>query len=398
MRKIAVYTGNRSEFGLQEPLLKKLKESKEFELVLLVASSHLDPDFGSTVSEIEESGFDVSHKLKFNHTADYIYENPKTISEGINLISDALIKINPDILIVHGDRYEAFSAVIASTQMGILTLHIEGGDVTEGGTFDDSVRHAMTKLSHIHLTTNTEATKRIKQLGENPDNIFEVGSLSIDLIENKNFTNSKDVIKKYNLENVENIIVFTQHPVPINIENLVTEFAKIEEALEEFCDETFKVICTFPNSDIGGKKIIEIIKSWKEKHKFIDVYESLGRKDFHGLLDLNNTSNYKVCFLGNSSAGIKETPSLYSPSVIIGNRQKGRLSSSNILNSEPTKNSIISNLDTAFNNKEFILNVKNCKNPYGSGNMVENTMSVLRNLNFDNDALTKKFFDLKESD
>lgn len=397
MKTIAVYTGNRSEFGLQEPLLRKLKESNEFELVLLVASSHLDPDFGSTVNEIEESGFDVSHKIKFNHTADTIYENPKTISEGINLISDALIKINPDVLIVHGDRYEAFAAVIASTQMGILTVHIEGGDVTEGGTFDDSVRHAMTKLCHIHLTTNSEATERIKQLGENPDYIFEVGSLSIDLIENKNFTESKEVIEKYKLENVENIIILTQHPVPINLDNLESEFLAIEQALQEFCNEKFKVICTFPNSDIGGKKVIEIIRSWEEKHGFIDVYESLGRKDFHGLLNLNNTSEYKVCFLGNSSAGIKETPSLHCPSVIVGNRQKGRLSSSNILNSEATKDSIMSNLNTAFNDAGFIDSVKNCINPYGSGNMVENTLEVLRNLKF-NDMLTKKFFDQKESD
>ena len=153
MRTVAVFTGNRAEFGLQVPLLVELKKSKEFNLVLIVAASHIDPEFGLTVKEIEKNGFDINYEIDFKHGSDDLSQNPKTIAEGITLISDALKEINPDLFVVYADRYEGFAAVVASTQMGILTAHIEGGDITEGGTFDDSVRHAMTKLSHIHFTT-----------------------------------------------------------------------------------------------------------------------------------------------------------------------------------------------------------------------------------------------------
>lgn len=395
MKNIAVFTGNRAEFGLQAPLLHELKNSENFNLTLLVAASHIDPEFGSTIKEIEESGFEVNYKIDFKHDKDNIEENPKTISVGINLVTEALKEINPDLFVVYADRYEGFAAVIASTQMGIVTAHIEGGDVTEGGTFDDSVRHAMSKLSHLHFTTNSEASLRIQQLGENPKHIFEVGLPSVDLIENKNFTNSQKIISKYELNNIDKLIVFTQHSVPINNSDIKSEFIEIENALKKLTTEKFKIICTYPNSDIGGKEIIETLKNWDNSYEFINLYKSLGREDFHGLLDLNNSTKIQVCYLGNSSAGIKETPALKCPSVILGDRQKGRLSSSNIIYSGIETQSIVESLDVAFNDKEFLKEVKNCKNPYGSGNMAKKTLKILSELSLNQSFLKKKFFDIK---
>ncbi|MDC0051981.1 UDP-N-acetylglucosamine 2-epimerase [Acidimicrobiaceae bacterium] len=395
MKNIAVFTGNRAEFGLQAPLLHELKNSENFNLTLLVAASHIDPEFGSTIKEIEESGFEVNYKIDFKHDKDNIEENPKTISVGINLVTEALKEINPDLFVVYADRYEGFAAVIASTQMGIVTAHIEGGDVTEGGTFDDSVRHAMSKLSHLHFTTNSEASLRIQQLGENPKHIFEVGLPSVDLIENKNFTNSQKIISKYELNNIDKLIVFTQHSVPINNSDIKSEFIEIENALKKLTTDKFKIICTYPNSDIGGKEIIETLKNWDNSYEFIDLYESLGREDFHGLLDLNNSSKIQVCYLGNSSAGIKETPALKCPSVILGDRQKGRLSSSNIIYSNIETQNIVESLNVAFNGKEFLKEVKNCKNPYGSGNMAKKTVEILSELSLNQSFLKKKFFDIK---
>ena len=161
MKTIAIFTGSRAEFGLQLPLLEKLKNDKNFIVYLLVGASHLNKDFGKTISEIEESGFSSNYLIDFNHGTDTLSSNPKTISIGIDLISNELKKINPDYFIVYGDRYETFASVIASTQMGIPTIHVEGGDITEGGTFDDSVRHAITKLSHIHLATNEHSKKEL---------------------------------------------------------------------------------------------------------------------------------------------------------------------------------------------------------------------------------------------
>ena len=160
MKNIAIFTGSRSEFSLQYPLIKKLEESKNYNVFLLIGASHLDEDYGKTISEIEKAGFSTKYLINFNHDNDILSSNPLTISVGIDKITKQLNEIEPDFFIIYGDRYETFSAAIASTQMGIPTIHIEGGDVTEGGTFDDSVRHAITKLSHVHLATNEFAKKK----------------------------------------------------------------------------------------------------------------------------------------------------------------------------------------------------------------------------------------------
>jgi len=392
LRTVAVFTGNRAEFGLQVPLLVELKKSKEFNLVLIVAASHVDPEFGLTVQEIKKNGFEINYEIDFKHESDDISQNPKTIAEGVSLISEVLKEISPDLFIVYADRYEGFAAVIASTQMGILTAHIEGGDITEGGTFDDSVRHAMTKLSHIHFTTNQLASSRIEQLGENPDYIFEVGLPAVDLISKCDFTEKEEIMAKYNLNKNENLIIFTQHPVPIDRESINEEFIQIENSLAGLSDT--RVICTFPNSDVGGKEIIKNLKSWEKKYNHIDLYKSLGRRDFHGLLNLNNSSSMKVCYLGNSSAGIKETPALKCPAIIIGDRQKGRLHSTNVLFVKASNKSISQAIEKVFNDLEFIDSYKNCSNPYGSGDMGNKTIKILSTLALDNDMLTKKFIDL----
>ena len=332
MKKVAVFTGNRAEFGLQLPLLKELDKSVNIDLTLLIGASHIDENFGLTIREVEDYGFYSNYLIDFKHDSDNLDSNSITISKGISLVSDALSKIKPDLFIVYADRYEGFAALIASTQMGIVTAHFEGGDITEGGTFDDSVRHAMTKLAHLHFTTNEDATKRILQLGEPKKNIFTVGLPSIDLIKAGEFSDESELVDRYKLQNINNIIVFTQHPIPIEKDNISNEFESIESAFKSLKIANLKIICTYPNSDIGGKEIINILKRWEKAYDFIDVYESLGRRDFHGLLNLNNSSSViRACYVGNSSAGVKETPALKCPSIIIGDRQKGRLHSTNVI-------------------------------------------------------------------
>ena len=392
MKTVAVFTGNRAEFGLQMPLLIELKNSKEFSLVLIVGASHVDPEFGLTIEEIEKNGFEVHYKIDFKHKIDKLSQNPKTIAEGISLISDVLEEITPDLFIVYADRYEGFAAVIASTQMGILTAHFEGGDITEGGTFDDSVRHAMTKLSHIHFTTNKLASSRIAQLGENPDHIFEVGLPEVDLIAQSQFTSKDEIITKYGLKERDKVIVFTQHPIPIDKDSIKNEFAEIEKSLVDLSDT--KIICTYPNSDIGGKEIIQYLEAWDKNYNHINLYKSLGRDDFHGLLNLNNSSSISVCYLGNSSAGIKETPALKCPAIIIGDRQKGRLHSTNVLFTKASNKSISQAIEKVFNDLEFIDSYKNCLNPYGSGDMGKKTIKILSTLDIEKDMFKKKFIDL----
>ena len=396
MKNVAVFTGNRAEFGLQLPLLRELDKSSNINLTLLIGASHIDEEFGLTIKEVENYGFHSNYLIDFKHDSDSLGSNSITISKGISLVANALAKISPDLFIVYADRYEGFAALIASTQMGIVTAHFEGGDITNGGTFDDSVRHSMTKLAHLHFTTNEEASKRIEQMGEEKDNIFTVGLPSVDLILNNQFTSEEELSKKYKLKDSENIIIFTQHPIPIEKDAISKEFQTIENAFQRLEKDNLKIICTYPNSDIGGKEIINILREWERNYDFISVYESLGRKDFHGLLNLNNTSSSrKVCYVGNSSAGIKETPALKCPSVIIGDRQLGRLHSSNILFSKVDEDDILNNISYIFYNEEFINKCKESVNPYGDGNMAERSLKIIENLDLNKQLLKKVFIDLE---
>ena len=395
MKKVAVFTGSRAEFGLQLPLLNELKESKNIDLTLLIGASHIDKEYGLTINEVKEYGFDSNYLIDFKHESENLINNSLTISNGVELVAHALREINPDLFIVYADRYEGFAALIASTQMGIITAHFEGGDITEGGTFDDSVRHAMTKLAHIHFTTNEEASKRIEQMGEEKENIFTVGLPSVDLILDNQFTSEEEINKKYKLENTENIIIFTQHPIPIEKDTISKEFQAIENSFKRLKKGNLRIICTYPNSDIGGKEIIHILREWENNYEFIDLYESLGRKDFHGLLNLNNTlSSKRVCYVGNSSAGIKETPALKCPSVIIGDRQLGRLHSTNVLFSKVDEVDILNNIKYVFENEEFINKCKTSINPYGDGTMAKKSLKIIENLNLDKQLLKKVFIDI----
>lgn len=390
MKNIAVFTGSRAEFGLQLPLLNELKANNSIKLSLIIGASHVDPNFGLTINEIKKNGFDSEHIADFSHDIDSLNSNPLTIAKGIELISKELQNINPDLFIVYADRYESFAAVIASTQMGILTAHFEGGDVTEGGTFDDSVRHAMSKLSHLHFTTNREASKRIIKMGEDSKNVFTVGLPALDFIFKKEFTNANEIMKKYNLQNHQNIIVFTQHPIPIDINNLQNQLDTIEQSFASLDSEIYKIICTYPNSDVGSELIIKNLKHWESKFENLDIYESLGRRDFHGLLNLNNEiKEINVAYIGNSSAGIKETPALNCPSIILGPRQSGRLHSENVVFSNFDSLEISRHIESVFSKKMD----KKLTQHYGDGNMAIKTMEIINNLDLNPDLLIKSFND-----
>ena len=204
-RIIAVFTGNRAEYGLQYPILKAIDEHPNLEYRLLVSGAHLEENFGNTLEEIKNDGFHIDHEIKIESSRDSKVSTPKAIGTGILSISKALKDINPDIMVVYADRFEGFSAVIASTQMNIPTAHIEGGDLTEGGALDDSVRHAMSKLSHIHFTTNQQSSNRLLGMGEEGWRVHTVGFPAIDSINNENYATTDEISKLvYNLGSEEN--------------------------------------------------------------------------------------------------------------------------------------------------------------------------------------------------
>ena len=198
-RKIAIFTGNRAEYGLQLPILNAIKNHPLLDYRLIVSGAHLEENFGNTINEIKNDGFKITKEVDINFKDDTLFGTTQAISSCINLTSKVLNKIKPDIFVVYADRFEGFGALVAGSQLKIPTAHIEGGDITEGGALDDSVRHAMTKLAHIHFTTNSEASWRIRKMGEESWRVFTVGFPAIDLIKDKNFTEEKVLIDKYKL-------------------------------------------------------------------------------------------------------------------------------------------------------------------------------------------------------
>ncbi len=400
MKKIiAVFTGNRAEYGLQYPVLKAIDSHPELDYRLIVSGAHLDKNFGSTIKEINKDGFEVHFEVSIELDEDSEFSTSKAIGSGILSISKALAQIKPDIFVVYADRFEGFAAVIASTQMNIPTAHIEGGDITEGGALDDSVRHAMTKLSHIHFTTNEQATNRLLAMGEAEWRVHTVGFPAIDLIQEDNFATPKELKAKYNLDLNKPIVLFTQHSVTTEYGLASDQIERSLEALKNIADQGVQIIITFPNNDAGGRKIIDTIQNFAKKkflgYENVQIFSSLGRYDYHGILALSLDPDIRVCCAGNSSSGIKETPAFLCPTVNIGSRQDGRLRAENVIDANYDPKEIYDAIIKCFDDSQFRLEVRKCINPYGVGDAGIKIADVLSNLELDYIRLLRKEMTIK---
>lgn len=389
-RKIAVFTGNRAEYGLQYPILKAIDAHPDLEYFLLVSGAHLQEDFGYTKHEIEKDGFKVFDEVKLEMEEDTLFATAQAIGSGILSLSRILDRIRPDFLVVYADRFEGFSAVITGTQMGIPTAHIEGGDITEGGALDDSVRHAMTKLSHLHFTTNEQAAERVRRLGEEPWRVHNVGFPAIDLIVEGNYAGPDQIKENYGLDFEKPVVIFTQHSVATEYEKAGEQVRPSLEAMRFMAEKGCQVIITYPNNDAGGRKIItEIEKVGREELENVQIHKSLGRYNYHGILNLCGRAGRGVC-VGNSSSGIKETPAFGCPVVNIGPRQDGRLRAENVIEAAYDKDEIVESIRRALFDEEFRRLCRECHNPYGAGNAGEKIASVLATTDIDLALLQKK--------
>ncbi len=393
MKKLTVFSGNRAEYGLLSPILKELQKNKNIKLFFIVSGSHLDKNFGKTINEIRKEDlkiYKLIHLSKKSSKLNLVDYTPKNISEIIYKYSDCLKKIKPDLNMVYADRFETFGAAIASTQMNIPTIHIEGGDKTEGGTLDDNVRHSITKLSHIHITTNEYAKKRIIKMGEEKWRVKNFGYSNMDHVYNKNYASKKEIENKLNLKIFKDkpIILFTQHPIPLEKNKLDYIFRKIYYTLKKISEKNVQIIVTYPNSDYGGKVILKKLKTLKNK-KNIKIISSLGRYYYQGILALNNKVTKVIC-AGNSSSGIKETAYFKCPVLNIGPRQDGRLRSENVLNASYSIKDLIKKLNKCVFDKKFFKVCLKSKNYYGGGNTSKKISKFVENLNVKNDKLLIK--------
>jgi UDP-hydrolysing UDP-N-acetyl-D-glucosamine 2-epimerase len=389
-RKIAIYTGNRAEYGLFVPVIKAISIHPDLEYFLLVSGAHLQEDFGYTAGEIKKDGFTIYREIKLSMGEDSVYATARAIGSGILSLSDALRDLKPDMLLVYADRFEGFSAVIAGTQMNVPTAHIEGGDITEGGALDDSVRHAMTKLSHLHFTTNEEAAERIRKMGEEPWRVFNVGFPVLDLIMQGSFAKPEELESKYNLRRDRPLVLFTQHSVTTEYEDAAQQLQPSLKAVRRLAQEGYQFILTFPNNDAGGKSIIKEMEEFMQgKVPNVQCHSSLGRYNYHGILNYCAKVTNGVC-AGNSSSGIKETPIFGCPTVNIGSRQQGRLRAENVIDAPYNEEAIIQAIVRCATDAQCRQSAKNCRNPYGIGNAGARIAQTLATIPLDRKLLQKK--------
>lgn len=389
-RIIAVFTGNRAEYGLQYPILRAIDCHPNLDYRLLVSGAHLEQNFGSTLDEIRGDGFHIDAEIKIEMDARSLFATSQAIGSGVLAISRVLNELRPDMMMVYADRFEGFAAVIAASQMNIPTAHIEGGDLTEGGALDDSVRHAMTKLAHLHFTTNQQASNRILAMGEEPWRVHTVGFPAIDLISEGRFASTTEVMEKLNLDLSRPIVLFTQHSVSTQFNNASEQLKSSLLALEQLASEGVQVILTYPNNDAGGQVIIEELEIFASRYvQNTQIFRSLGRYLYHGILALARNPLIRVACVGNSSSGLKETPAFGCPTVNIGSRQQGRLRGENVLDADYDIDAIYKATRRCLYDKDFRALSQRAANPYWLGEAGPKIADVLATVPLDQKIICK---------
>ncbi len=390
-RRIAIFTGNRAEYGLQYPILKAVDAHPELDYHLLVSGAHLDAKFGRTLAEIEADGFRADAEVKIEMDAASLYATSQAIGSGVLAVSEVLAELRPDMMVVYADRFEGFAAVIAATQMNVPTAHIEGGDLTEGGALDDSVRHAMTKLSHLHFTTNQQATNRILGMGEEAWRVYTVGFPAIDLIVEGSYAGPKDVDDRLGLEPDRPVILFTQHSVTTEFDQAAAQIEPSLQAMRLLAAEGVQIILTYPNNDAGGRQIIEKLQEIETAAvPNIQVHRSLGRRLYHGVLALARDPRRRVVCVGNSSSGIKETPAFGCPTVNIGSRQDGRLRGENVIDVAYEADAIVTVMRHCLEDEGFRDTCRIADNPYYLGGAGIKIADILARVPLDRSLIRKR--------
>lgn len=380
-RKIAVFTGNRAEYGLLNPLLRELSSRASFEVCLVISGSHLLEDFGNTVCEIDTSMVQSIRKIPLcvtdaNKKVELLLSFSSIMQHGAHMFS----KLNSDLIILAGDRYETFAMVVTAYYLNIPIIHLFGGDLSQGGHLDDSVRHSITKLAHLHFTTNESSYNRILSLGEEKWRVFNVGSTVIDNIMSNKFATADELAKEFNIELTKPIILFTQHPVTTESEMAYNQAKASLDALKE-CG--YQTLITYPCNDPGGEQIIKAISEYASISHF-RIVKNLGWKRYLGFMKIASV------VVGNSSSGLMETPFFKIPCVNVGTRQDGRLRAENVIDVPYQKDAIKNAINTALNDNDFRRKALNCSNPYGNGGASKKIADVLESIPLNKALLQKK--------
>ena len=385
-RKICVVTGSRAEYGLLYWIIRDIQDANSLELQLVVTGMHLSPEFGSTYRQIENDGFRITRKVEMLLSSDTPSGIAKSMGLGISGFGEIYEALQPDIVLMLGDRFELLAAASAALVAALPIAHIHGGEVTQGA-FDEAIRHSISKMSHLHFTSTETYRRRVIQLGEHPDRVFNVGAPGLDNIERLKLLSRSELEGAIGMELGSRSLLVTWHPVTLEPGRTRTDCQVLLNVLDQV--DGLKVIFTKANADTEGSIINQLIDEYVSDHSNqAVVYTSLGQVRYLSAL------KHVDGVVGNSSSGIIEAPSFQTGTVNIGDRQYGRIRADSVIDCETTEENIRSALKLLFS-REFIEKLRTVKNPHGSGDVAGKIVRVLQAHPIDN-IVKKLFFDLPD--
>jgi GDP/UDP-N,N'-diacetylbacillosamine 2-epimerase (hydrolysing) len=385
-RKICVVTGTRADYGLLRWLMQGIKDDADLSLQIIATGMHLSPEFGLTYKAIEADGFEIDYKVEMLTSSDTPVGIAKSMGLGMVGFADALRELNPDLMVVLGDRFEIFAAVATSLVARIPVAHLHGGETTEGA-FDEAFRHSITKMAHLHFVAADKYKQRVIQLGEQPQHVFLVGGLAIDNINRLPLLNRNALEADLGFKFDKKNLLITFHPVTLEKSSAVTQMQALLEALAKL--EDTQLIFTMPNADTDGRALIKMVEQFTSQHAHAHAFTSLGQL------------RYLSCIaqvdgvVGNSSSGLGEVPSFKKGTINIGDRQRGRIQATSVINCEPNQKSIADAINTLYS-PSFQVDLSQVCNPYGEGGASEKVLNILKSINIEN-IIKKSFYDLPDS-
>ncbi|EKE75427.1 UDP-N-acetylglucosamine 2-epimerase [Gallaecimonas xiamenensis] len=384
MRKIAVFTGTRAEYGLLYWVIKALHESDQAQLQLLVGGMHLSPEFGYTLTQIEQDGFAVTEKLEFLLSSDSPVGISKSTALALISTAEALDRHQPDLLVVLGDRFEAMAAAQAAMIARVPVAHLHGGEATEG-VIDEAARHAITKMAHLHFTATDAYRQRVIQLGESPERVFNVGAPGLDSILTLPLLARESLPQAIGFNLDKPYFLVTYHPVTLSAGGASQSLDQLLAVLDEYPDH--QLVISYPNADTHSRKLIELLEGYRARHpERVFLVQSLGQLRYLSLM------KHCVAVLGNSSSGIIEAPSLGVPTVNIGIRQKGRIAGASVVHCADDKAAMAAAIKSVLS-PAFQERCRHAKNPYGEGGASQKIVETLLAFPLQG-ILEKSFFDM----
>jgi GDP/UDP-N,N'-diacetylbacillosamine 2-epimerase (hydrolysing) len=385
-RKICVVTGTRAEYGLLRWVMEGIQQAPDLELQVVATGMHLSPEFGLTYQEIEKDGFRIDRKVEMLLSSDTPSGLAKSMGLGLIGFGDVLQQLQPNLMLVLGDRFELFSAVAAAMVARIPVAHLHGGESTEGA-FDEAIRHSITKMSHLHFVAAEEYRKRVIQLGEHPSRVFLVGGLGIDNIKKMDLLDRSAFEDSINFKLGPKNLLITFHPVTLEKETSVEQMTELLSTLGSLKDT--HLIFTMPNADTSGRVLFNLIDQFVAKHPHARSYTSLGQLRYLSCIQ------HVDGVVGNSSSGLIEVPSFLKGTINIGDRQRGRLKAESVIDCTPDKQSITEAFQYLYSDefRKKLECVHNPYDPYGEGSASERVVETLMKVKLDG-VIKKCFFDL----